>query len=31
MADLKGKGLSNYDILMLNVSDEIQTLAMAYG
>lgn len=28
---LKGKGLSNYDILMKNVSDEIQDLAQAYG
>lgn len=31
MMSLKEKGLSNYDILMFNVSDEIQNLAQAYG
>lgn len=31
MTDLKSKGSSNYDILMFNVSDEIQSLAQAYG
>lgn len=31
MAELKGKGNSNYDILMFHVSDEIQALALAYG
>ena len=31
MMNLKQKGLSNYDILMFNVSDEIQAVAQAYG
>lgn len=31
MMTLKGNGLSNYDILMKNVSDQIQELAQAYG
>ena len=31
MMGLKQKGLSNYDILMYNVSDEIQSLAQSYG
>ena len=31
MSGLKAKGLSNYDILMMNTSDEIQELAVCYG
>jgi|JI71714CRNA_FD_contig_31_991978_length_363_multi_1_in_0_out_0_1 hypothetical protein len=31
MLKLKSKKLSNYDILMFNVSDEIQEVAQAYG
>ena len=31
MMELKGKGLSSFDILMYNVSDEIQSLAQSYG
>lgn len=31
MSSLKSKGLSNYDILMMNTSDEIQELAVCYG
>lgn len=31
MIELNGKGMSNYDVLMNNVSDEIQDLAQAYG
>jgi acyl-CoA oxidase len=31
MLQLKGEGLSNYDILMKKVSDEIQDLAFAYA
>ena len=31
MTELKGEGKSNYDILMFNVSDEIQELALSFG
>ena len=31
MMGLKQKGMSNYDILMHNISDEIQELAQTYG
>lgn len=31
MSSLKAKGLSNYDILMMNTSDEIQELALCFG
>jgi hypothetical protein len=31
MSLLKSKGLSNYDIIMFQTSDEIQQLATSYG
>jgi|688.fasta_scaffold233885_1 hypothetical protein len=31
MLKLKGKGISNYDIIMFNVSDEMQEVSQAYG
>ena len=31
MTMLKSSGMTNYEILMLNTSDEIQELAVSYG